>query len=94
MPIKSCLRAIGTAALAAGLSLSTAGLSAYPARADDHDRDAHHERGHQERAPEHRPYRHAYGYDEPRTVYAPPPVYYAPPPGPPIIDFVIPLNFR
>ncbi len=76
-------RKIGGAALTCVVAGLIGGLSPVSARADDyHHRDDRHYH--------HRVYRQA----APVYVQAPPPVYYAPPPRQPVIDFVIPLNFR
>jgi hypothetical protein len=58
----------------ATLALVLAGLSAVPARADDHD-----DRGRWHERRWHRDHRPVEYYQQPDVYYAPPPVIYAPP---------------
>ena len=94
-------RKVGGMMLTVALAALIGGLSLVPAQADDHDQGRNVQRGRSQNhpPPPRRDNRDYYGYQYngyggPSYYYAPPPVYYAPLPGPPIIDFVFPLNFR
>jgi hypothetical protein len=94
--LASAVTALVIAALAGGVSTA-------PARADDNDwnrghqqerHDVRHEHNRDRDRDRDREQYELRSYGRPAYVYSPPPIYYAPPPGPPVIDFVFPLNFR